>query len=134
MTWMKWRATWAEGAYDSAWDWFDLGVSGDKAKEAAEELRQTFREDHRMRYPDGFRTIEYELVEVPPAEVLQKHLKDLEDDIAWKQRRVIKLRRMLSETVEDTDTTCSVCGSRQFNTTSGVTCPNGHGGAPPNPK
>jgi len=25
---------------------------------------------------------------------------------------------------------CSVCGDRQFSTPSGITCPNGHGGAP----
>ena len=29
-----------------------------------------------------------------------------------------------------TETKCSVCGEAQFETTSGITCQNGHGGAP----
>lgn len=31
----------------------------------------------------------------------------------------------------DNGTECSVCGERQFRTTSGMTCRNGHGGADP---
>lgn len=31
---------------------------------------------------------------------------------------------------EPTNTRCAVCGSSQFRTSSGITCKNGHGGAP----
>lgn len=38
---------------------------------------------------------------------------------------------MIVDEIGKLNTTCSVCGEPQFNTPSGDTCKNGHGGAPP---
>jgi hypothetical protein len=73
-------------------------------------------------------------------------MKQLAKDLSTKHRH--QLRRKLNEAhghylakgfirTEDyaievpLDTFCSVCGTRQFDTVSGATCKNGHGGAPP---
>lgn len=95
MTWMKWRATFREGSSDT-WEWVDLGVDGRAQAEAmAKDVRAGLAADHELRYPDGFRTIEYELVEVPPAEVIKSFLKDLKEALARNHSRAEELQGFL---------------------------------------
>jgi len=96
MTWMKWRATYREGP-SNTWEWFDLGCSGEEAEKTAKEYRIELRDDHAMRYEDGFRTIEYELVDLPPRDVLLDLLKKAEADVVVAERWAKYLRKLLDQ-------------------------------------
>lgn len=93
MTWMKWRATYAEGPSET-WEWLDLGCSGDRAVTCAreEKIEIAARPEFDLA---GFRRIEYELVESPPREVLCELLRDAEESVRHAEARVVKLRALL---------------------------------------
>ena len=90
--WMKWHHTFAEGSDGD--EWYDLGdctleKAKIEAKEVCIELRTIFE------YSDHYRGIEYEIVELPPPDVLERIIKENEDRISRLMARVIKLKKLL---------------------------------------
>lgn len=82
--WMKFRHKFADGPDD--WEWEDIG---NIPKREIHGQVQSIRIEHEEKYQnfDHYRGIDYEVVELPPLEILVIHLKEaLTKAENWKNR------------------------------------------------
>lgn len=90
MAWIKYNASYKHGPGQT--EWIDVGES------SPAEIKDLFEEhDREHGDPEGFRTGEYEVVDLPPVEVLERKIKRINRLIASNQAYLIKLTEMLAQ-------------------------------------
>lgn len=94
--WMKWHHKFAYGA-EKEEHWVDLGACKsmeDAKRNAKEECMELARE---YEWSEHYRGIDYEIVELPPVEVLEKLEKKYLVQSEGFKRRAAELRRLIEE-------------------------------------
>lgn len=90
MAWIKYIAHYKSG--NGQPEWLDVGAS------SPEEIEDQFHEyDREHGDPDGLRTGEYEVFDLPPVKVLESRIKELTSLIARSQAYLLELNEMLAK-------------------------------------
>jgi hypothetical protein len=79
--WIKYTHTFASG--EVTWEWADIG--SDTSKEAVEDFLTELQREYD--WSEHYRGVDYEIIELPPREILQKRI-----DSAMKMIQNLQLR------------------------------------------
>ena len=91
--WMRYRHKFAYGT-GKEWSWRDLGdVTPDKAKVYAEDECAEICEEYN--HSDKYRGVDYEIVDLPPPEVIQRLANEAKDKSRRWAERAAHLRGLL---------------------------------------
>lgn len=84
MLWLKYKHKFAYGS-DKEWSWVIIEYD---LESSLEELSEEFN------WSEHYRGMDYEVVEIPPLEVLEKEIKSAEKTVENYQRRVVLLKEI----------------------------------------
>lgn len=91
--WMRYRHKFSSGI-SKIWSWRDLGdVDPGKAKEYAKDECAELSEEYH--YSEHYRGIDYEIVDLPPADVVKNLATEAEDKSRRWAERAAQLRGLL---------------------------------------